>query len=361
VLARLGVIQNALRDEIDNEKQARDRAQESADEERRQRWSRRIYERHIRKRAESEDRTYKQKTHNQQVFIGIVAFAGLVANFVVGIMMILQWREMTKATRASEGATNLAAQALYQNQYQFRVNTDIAQGEFEKTLRQMQAQTKAQWGAVTANQASATAATSSAKTARDALVIGNRPWIKVVPRIVQPLTFDQLRNAGPMAIMTLVNHIENVGQSVALNLTTYEEIFPVGLDLGPALARRQERCDAYRHSHQADAGSVRFPHDPLDEGQIVGATMVDIKKVIDEDQKNPTAKGTFGSKVSFVLIGCVNYRSSFEPEDAPRHQTAFFYWLGVPTGDGTWFSAVAPSGVAAQLQLIETPLYFSAD
>jgi len=164
-----------------------------------------------------------------------------------------------------------------------------------------------------------------------------------------------------MAIMTINNRVENVGQSVALNLTVYEEIVPIEFDVRPALAKRKERCDAYRNSSQAEAGSVLFPHDPLQEDQVVGASMADIRKTIEKGQKNPAIASIVGNEVGFVLIGCANYRSSFEPIDAPRHQTTIFYWLGVPGADGGWRSGVEPVGVASKLQLIGTPLYFSAD
>jgi len=41
-----------------------------------------------------------------------------------------------------------------------------------------------------------------------------------------------------------------------------------------------------------------------------------------EEAAKRNAKGLEG-KVGFVLVGCVCYRSSFEPESNPTHQTRF--------------------------------------
>jgi hypothetical protein len=208
------------------------------------------------------------------------------------------------------------------------------------------------WGA---NQTAADAAKNAAQTAKDALVIGNRPWIKITPGIIKPLTFNELKQHGPMAMMTIQNRVENVGNSVALNVLVYEELIPVGFDIRAALDRRKERCELYRKTQQPDAGTVIFAKDTSTGGQGVGPSMADIQKVMDS---TPQLKG----KIGFVLVGCASYRSSFEPESTPRHETFFFYWLGVlgPSGNGMnpW---VDPTGTASQLTLIGTPLYFSAD
>ena len=66
-------------------------------------------------------------------------------------------------------------------------------------------------------------------------------------------------------------------------------------------------------------------------------------------------------KAAFVLVGCIFYRFSFEPESAPTHQTRFIYWLGVPYKEGGFQPYVIPSGVATDLRLIAMPDGFTAD
>ena len=61
-------------------------------------------------------------------------------------------------------------------------------------------------------------------------------------------------------------------------------------------------------------------------------------------------------KVAFVVVGCVWYRSSFEPSTNPIHQTRFIYWLGKPLDFGGFQPYVNPSGIATELQLIAMPV-----
>src|ERR1700682_502177 len=64
----------------------------------------------------------------------------------------------------------------------------------------------------------------------DMLVLGQRPWVKIKHRIVSPLTFNVASEDGLIASMTVETTMENVGQSVALNLLQWEDIFPVVQD-----------------------------------------------------------------------------------------------------------------------------------
>jgi hypothetical protein len=70
------------------------------------------------------------------------------------------------------------------------------------------------------------AAERSAGTARDALQIGNRPWIKISHRIVEPLNFSFVGASGPAATMRVEDTMENVGQTVAINVLAWEDIIP---------------------------------------------------------------------------------------------------------------------------------------
>jgi hypothetical protein len=195
------------------------------------------------------------------------------------------------------------------------------------------------------------AAINTAETARDALQIGNRPWVKITPAIVEPLTF---KDAG--ATMTTDNIIENVGSSVALHVLSWEDVIPLDPDgsMKTARARQEEWCGAHRHIQKGEvSGSVLFPHDPKRERMGMGPPM---SKVNEAKAKNALIPG----KVGFVLVGCVSYRSSFESDTAFGHQTRFIYRLGIPH-DGVFQPYIDPVGTADQLRLIEMPDGFAAD
>jgi hypothetical protein len=192
-----------------------------------------------------------------------------------------------------------------------------------------------------------------------ALMIQERPWVKISHRITSPLTFDiGGRQAGPVALMRVEDTLENVGQTVAVNVLSWEDVIPVDLDYSTTTARKRqaEWCDANRHP-QGTAGYLLFPHDPLIQPGEIGPTMATIEKfTIHETHPPSRIDGT----VAFVMVGCVCYRSSFEPVTNPTHQTRYMYWLGKPEAGG-FFPNVIPRGSADQLRLISIPFYFTAD
>ena len=71
----------------------------------------------------------------------------------------------------------------------------------------------------------------NAKTAEDSLVLNNRPWIKIKHRITSPLNFEFHGAAGAAAVMTVEDTLENVGNSVALDVVSWEDVIPVDPDL----------------------------------------------------------------------------------------------------------------------------------
>lgn len=209
-------------------------------------------------------------------------------------------------------------------------------------------------------QKSAIAAKSAADTARDTFVVGQRPWVKMKPRILQPLTFDLVRANGPAAVLTVEHAMDNIGQSVALEVFLWADLIPLdppsALDpvgLKTARARREEWCETNRHRRLP--GYILFPHDdPIPQEFDIGALMVDVHKAADANT------GALRGKVGFVLVGCVVYRSSFEEKTAPAHETKFMYLLGEPVG-GPLKPYVKPVGVAGKLRLVVWPDGFSAD
>lgn len=208
-----------------------------------------------------------------------------------------------------------------------------------------------------ATKQSADAATSAAKTAANSLVLAQRPWIKINHRIVTPLTFDVLRGSGPVAMMTVEDTLENVGQSVALNVFSWEDIIPMDTpnSFQTARARQAQWCDANRNQIQSMSGDMLFPKDPFVQQSTIGPMM----SVVYHAANSNT--GDLRGKAAFILVGCVVYKSSFEPLGSPTHQTRFMYWLGEPSKDGGFNPWVVPMGVADKLRLIMMSEGFSAD
>ena len=174
----------------------------------------------------------------------------------------------------------------------------------------------------------ARAATRQAATAQQQLELSERPWIKVKHRIVEPLTFNVPAWKGPVASAVIEDTMENVGQSVALDVLSWEDIIPMDSDLSnkTARARQSQWCDANRHPGGRLPGYMMFPHDPFIQKSHVGPEMETVVKAA-----KASPKGLEG-KVAFVMVGCVSYRIPFESPDAPRHETKFMYTLGSPSG-----------------------------
>lgn len=182
------------------------------------------------------------------------------------------------------------------------------------------------------------------------LFLQERPWLKISHTIIKPLTFDVTRQGGQMAIMTIQNIVENVGQTVALNVSTWEDVLPVDMaSPTPALLRQAEVCESKRQG--VITGYTVFPHDPFTEQQTVGPSMAEIAKVERHDN----------GMASFVLVGCVSYGSSLEPMNGRRHETQFMYFLGKSDVEGGMETLVNPHGVADRLVLFKAPLILAAD
>lgn len=204
---------------------------------------------------------------------------------------------------------------------------------------------------------SAVAAQQSADTAANEFEVSQRPWVKIRHRILKPLTFGVKAWQGPVAQAEIEDTIENVGQTVAVDVSSWEDIIPIGPDISISAAELRQRqwCDANRHPSQNQflGGSVLFPKDPLVQNSTVGPSM---ETVMEAAANSP--QGLTG-KVGFVLVGCVCYRAAFELKTSATHQTRFLYYLGTPK-EGAFYPWVTPVGVADGLRLIGTGK-FSAD
>ncbi len=208
---------------------------------------------------------------------------------------------------------------------------------------------------------SAEAANRAATIADTTLKASQRPWVKIKHRIVRPLTFDVPAQNGPVASMTVEDTLENVGQTVALNVLSWEDIIPVDSDLSLTTARKRQNqwCDANRHPNpKALSGYILFPHDPFVENSTVGPSMEIVNKAA---RQIPGGMGSLYGQVAFAFVGCVSYRSSLDSPDAPRHETGFIYRLGQVESWGGMQPFIKPTGVASVLQLVEFPDGFSAD
>jgi len=221
-------------------------------------------------------------------------------------------------------------------------------------------------------QQSSQAATDAADTAENTLVLANRPWIKIKHRIVKPLDFGFTGAAGPAATMSVEDTIENVGNGVALNVLSWEDVLPVDPDESTtsAVKRRAEWCDANKQfdpkSRTTLNGNILFPKDPLIQISGMGPLIKTINKAARDNDRvmGPWYKGNgpnpLAGKVALVMVGCVVYRSSFEKDGTRPHMTGFLYRLGEPQQSGGFQPFVTPSGIADKLQLIHAPDGFFA-
>lgn len=206
----------------------------------------------------------------------------------------------------------------------------------------------------------AQAATSAAKTASDQLVLGERTWIKIKHRIVSPLRFNVGGRASgkDVALITIEDTLENIGQSVAMNVFSWEDIVPLDPDFTyrTAQVRQVQWCEDNRHREpKTMTGYTLFPHEPMIQQSVVGPTMETIA------QAAANAPKSLDGKVGFVLVGCVIYRSSFEAQNNSAHETRFLYYLGA-IGQGPAFNPyVMPTGIATSLRLVTIPDGFSAN
>lgn len=116
--------------------------------------------------------------------------------------------------------------------------------------------------ATKASAQAANAAASAATIAKDALVIGNRPWMKVDLSQTAPIEFL----SDGSAKIGIQERVENVGSSVALHVESWFDIVPVGTmtkTFDAARVRQKEGCDPNRVPQSTMSGYEMFPHDPV--------------------------------------------------------------------------------------------------
>jgi hypothetical protein len=213
----------------------------------------------------------------------------------------------------------------------------------------------------------ALAAKAAADIAHDTLVLSNRPWIRITHRIVKPLNFNFVGAAGAAATMTVQDIIENVGNGVAVNVISWEDVIPEDSDMSTTSARRRqdEWCNANKSfdpkSRTELRGYALFPKGPpLIQNSGVGPLMSTVEKAAENNMASSSFlwKGNgpnpLAGKVAFVMVGCVVYRSPLDPDGTRPYMTGFLYHLAEPQAFGVQ-PFVTPKGTADKLQLIKFP------
>ncbi len=299
IIVRLGAIQVALRDQIANGVQARERTQDASDEERRQGWVFRVTERQIRKRSDTEERAYKQKNYRQQKVQTAISLAGLFGGLGIAAVAILQWREMTEATRASQQATEIAAYALNENQRQFR-----------KTLGQMMVQNDAA-------KTSADAAKSAAETAAAQLEMTDRPWVTIDVLITGPLTYS---DEGVQMNFSFVP--KNIGHSPAQDVLISPQLIPVSMG-DDVRVKQNQICKVANQT--GFPKYTLFPDEPFTQPFGLGMSA---ESIAARWGKLPPNMG-LPDPIPIALVGCVDYTYGTSRR---HHQTGFA--LDVDLKDG---------------------------
>jgi len=159
-------------------------------------------------------------------------------------------------------------------------------------------------------------------TMRQQLELSQRPWVEPTHEVISPLVFNNNRWT-----LVLSETLENHGQSVALNVGGWNEMFPFDFKhgFGRANKRQKEWCDANRHpSPKSIAGYVLFPKKTITYKTTVGIGEKDIFAAFGTEQ--PEALG-------MIIVGCVIYKSSYDSNDMPTRQTRYKYSLSISKKD----------------------------
>lgn len=298
-----------------------------------------------------------------------IAFAALPISLVALLFTGLQWRSAERAanianqaridaSRASSDALAVAEQGRKDAVTAAERQRIDAQTALDRQRRDaaaaLEAQTKRADRANELADRSAKAAEDTSKTAALQVEVTGRPWVKFKPRILS-VAFNSNFFRVESAVVNIEDTFENVGPTVALNVTSWEDVFPLDATFHrSAIARQKEMCDANRHlAPTGVTGYSLFPKDPFILHSIVGPPMKLVTQAV--------VKTSEGDRVGFVLVGCVSYRAPFEAVDAPRHQTRYVYLLGRTGADGNFNTYIEPTGTITDLGVISVPDGFSAD
>jgi hypothetical protein len=311
-------------------------------------------------------RRWKNASSGLQIFFNflVVVFTGALV--WVSYRQLEVTRESVEVAREATEATKRAAEAAV-------IAAQTAQGQ----LREMQsssADTKAVADAAKAQAANteklalaateqskaardfADAAKSSARTADQTLSLTHRPWVWAKHEVDGSLLFSEQIGA----VLSFNETLENVGQSVAVDIVSWADLIPSipanNADYNDALAVRRQHCDALRRPQPPGGGEVLFPKQAYPPAWRVAAARNELTKKVLSLSSQTYSPG----QIAFTLVGCVSYRASFEAVDARRHQTRFLYTLAHPRGGGGWV-LLKPAGSISGLVLALVPEANTAD
>jgi hypothetical protein len=166
--------------------------------------------------------------------------------------------------------------------------------------------------------------------------------------------------------MTVEDTIENVGNGVALNVVSWEDVVPLDPNMSTTSARKRQDqwCNANKRfdpkSPMQLNGYSLFPKDPLIQDSGMGPLMSTVIKAVENNMANMSLlhKGSgpnpLAGKVAFAMVGCIVYRSPLDPDGTRPYMTGFLYHLGEPEQAGIQ-PFVTPKGTAEKLQLVKFP------
>ena len=187
----------------------------------------------------------------------------------------------------------------------------------------------------------------SAEVAQKTLETTECPWIKASLDITVPLTLGSADGQ-----MTVTESLENFGHSPAMEVFSWEDIVPYPLE--NAFALQKKMCDMRRYRNEdLMSGYILFPTQRIVRSSDIGDPTALLKSA---QPINPNERPL---RFAFAVVGCVDYRFSFEVPGGRRHETRFMYLLGKPKG-----GAIQPyvaSGVHPELTLNQLPIGNTAD
>jgi hypothetical protein len=169
----------------------------------------------------------------------------------------------------------------------------------------------------------AAAADKAARTAQKLMELSERPWIKAKLEVGGPFTFEPSGYANFRGKLTL----KNIGHSVATGINPQPWLILVRFDndlLVKPIDELRKRCEFERtrkvRQEFALTSQILFPGD---EGTWNFSASLSKQTIDSQSFSWPYRPGKY---ISPVLLGCIDYQSSFAPE---HHQTGFIYDVAV--------------------------------
>jgi hypothetical protein len=211
-----------------------------------------------------------------------------------------------------------------------------------KTLGEIQKQT-------IAAQVSADAAKSSADTASLALMTSERPWVKSVFEISDPLTFS--KGYGNVRIGFL---LKNVGTAPALHVQLHSKLMSLPgrtFQDREIVAAEESTCGPLRKRSSTVVDFTLFPGDETSREWPAAMSPPEIAEAVKIKQSGVLAHPGF---VSLVLIACVDYQISFGKQDSfgrEHRQTRYGFLMGIPQGVGI-MGDIKPEGIRPEVRLV---------